>query len=367
MQVPILDLKAQYTTIKHEILAAVTEVLESQRCIGGAKVTELEEKVAAISDCKFAVGASSGTDAILNSLMSLDVSNGDEVITTPFTFFATVGCIVRTCAKPVFVDIDPETFNINAELIESAVTERTRAIMPVHLFGQMADMDPIMEVANKHNLAVIEDAAQSITSTYKGRKAGSIGTVGCFSFFPSKNLGAVGDGGMIVTNNEDLYNRLKIMRNHGANPKYYHKFIGGNFRLDPIQAAVLMVKLPHLDNWSEARRRNAAFYDERFADTIVETPYISPNCVSIYNQYVIRIPKRDEMVAYLKEKGIGCAIYYPVPAHLQECFARLGYEKGDFPEAEKAAKEVLAIPVHPELSGRMKEFVAETLLNFYCT
>lgn len=364
MQVPLLDLKAQHTTIKDEILAAVSEVLESQRCIGGPKVTELEEKVAAISNCKFAVGASSGTDAILNGLMSMDIGSGDEVITTPFTFFATVGCIVRVGAKPVFVDIDPKTYNINPDLIESAVTERTKAIMPVHLFGQIADMDPIMEVANKYNLAIIEDAAQSITSTYKGRKAGSIGTVGCFSFFPSKNLGAAGDGGMIVTNDEDLYNRLKIMRNHGANPKYYHKYVGGNFRLDPIQAAVLLVKLPHLDDWSEARRRNAAFYDEKFAGTVVETPYISPDCVSIHNQYVIRIPKRDELVAHLKEKGIGSAIYYPVPMHLQECFAHLGYKQGDFLEAEKAAREVLAIPIYPELSDEMKEYVVNVILNF---
>ncbi len=365
MQVPLLDLKAQYTTIKDEILTAVSGVLESQRCIGGPKLAELEEKVTAISDCKFAVGVSSGTDAILNSLMSLDIGNSDEVITTPFTFFATVGCIVRVGAKPVFVDIDPETFNINAKLIESAVTKRTKAIMPVHLFGQIADMDPIMDVANKYNLAVIEDAAQSITSTYKGRKAGGVGTVGCFSFFPSKNLGAAGDGGMIVTNDEDLYNRLKIMRNHGASPKYYHKFVGGNFRLDPIQAAVLLVKLPHLDDWSEARRRNAAFYDEKFVDTVVKTPYISPDCVSIYNQYVIRVPKRDELVAHLKEKGIGCAIYYPRSMHMQECFKYLGYNKGDMPGAEKAAKEVLAIPIYSELTDKMKGCVANTILSLY--
>jgi len=365
MQVPLLDLKAQYTTIKDEVLATVSGVLESQRCIGGPKVAELEEKVAAISDCKFAVGASSGTDAILNSLMSLGIGAGDEVITTPFTFFATVGCIVRTGAKPVFVDIDPETFNINAKLIESAVTKKSKAIVPVHLFGQMADMDPIMEIANKYNLAVIEDAAQSITSTYKDMKAGSIGTVGCFSFFPSKNLGCAGDGGMIVTNDEDLHDRLKIMRNHGSNPKYYHKLVGGNFRLDPIQAAVLLVKLPHLEGWSEARRRNAAFYDEKFAGTVVKTSHISPDCVSIYNQYVIRVPKRDELVAHLKEKGIGCTIYYPCPMHLQECFAHLGYKRGDFPETEKAVSEVLAIPVYPELTDKMKDYVVNTTLTFF--
>jgi len=364
MNVPLLDLKAQYITIKDEILDAVSGVLESQKCIGGPKVVELEEKVAAVSGCKLAVGVSSGTDAILNSLMSMDIGSGDEVITTPFTFFATVGCIVRAGAKPVFVDIDPETFNIRAELIESAVTERTKAVMPVHLFGQMADMDPIMEVANKYNLAVIEDAAQSITSTYKNRKAGSIGTAGCFSFFPSKNLGCAGDGGMIVTNDEDLHERLKIMRNHGANPKYYHKYIGGNFRLDPIQAAVLLVKLRHLDSWSQARRSNAAFYDEKFAGTGVKTPYIEPDCVSIYNQYVIRVLKRDGLVVHLQDKGIGCAIYYPVPMHLQECFRYLGYKMGDFPQAEKAAKEVLAIPIYPELTDEMKAYVCEAILSF---
>jgi len=364
MQVPLLDLKAQYATIKDEVLAAVSEVLESQRCIGGPKVSELEEKVAAISDCKFAVGVSSGTDAILSSLMSLDIGPGDEVITTPFTFFATVGCIARAGAKPVFVDIDPRTFNIDPALIESVVTEKTKVIMPVHLFGQMADMDPIMEIANKYNLTVIEDAAQSITSTYKGRKAGSIGTVGCFSFFPSKNLGGIGDGGMIVTNDEQLYERLIVMRNHGSKPKYYHKYIGGNFRLDAIQAAALLVKLPHLDEWSERRRRNAAYYGKKFAGTVVKAPYINPDCVTIYNQYVIRVPRRDEVAEYLREKNVGFAIYYPVPLHLQECFSYLGYNEGDFPESERAAKEVLAIPVYPELTDEQLRYVASKIEEF---
>jgi len=364
MQVPLLDLKAQYATIKNEVLRAISEVLDSQRCIGGPKVAELEEKIAVISDCKFAVGVSSGTDAILNSLMSLDIGAGDEVITTPFTFFSTGGCIARIGAKLVFVDIDPKTYNINAELIGSAVTKKTKAIMPVHLFGQIADMDPIMEIADKNNLAVIEDAAQSITSTYKGKKAGSIGTTGCFSFFPSKNLGGIGDGGMIVTNNEQLYNRLVIMRNHGSKPKYYNSYIGGNFRLDPIQAAALLVKLPHLDDWSEARRRNAAYYDEKFKGTVVKTPYISGDCVSIYNQYCIRVPRRDEVVAYLRENNIGCEIYYPVPMHVQECFGYLGYKQGAMPEAEKAAKEIMAIPIYPELTDEMKNYVADTILAF---
>jgi dTDP-4-amino-4,6-dideoxygalactose transaminase len=363
MQIPLLDLKAQYATLRKEIMAAVSEVLESQCCIGGPKVAELEAKIAAISDCKFAVGVSSGTDALLNSLMSLEIGAGDEVITTPFTFFATAGCIARVGSKPVFVDIDPLTYNINPKLIAAAVTKKTKAIMPVHLYGQMADMGPIMEVAKKHTLAVIEDAAQSITSTYKGKKAGSIGTAGCFSFFPSKNLGGIGDGGMVVTNDKQLYDRLLIMRNHGSNPKYYHKYIGGNFRLDPIQAVALLVKLSYLDKWSEARRRNAVYYDKKFTGTAVKTPYISPDCVSIYNQYVIRVPKRDELIKLLRDKNIGCEIYYPVPMHLQECFKYLGYRQGDFPEAEKAANEVLAIPIYPELTDAMKDYVAETIVS----
>ena len=364
MHVPLLDLKAQYATIKDEVMEAISEVLDSQLCIGGPKVAELEKKVAAISDCKYAVGVSSGTDAILNSLMSLDIGCGDEVVTTPFTFFATVGCIARTGAKPVFVDIDPKTYNIDPALIESAVTEKTKAIMPVHLYGQMADMDPIMAIAKKHNLRVVEDAAQSISSTYKGKKTGSIGTVGCFSFFPSKNLGGIGDGGMIVTNDEKVYNQLFIMRNHGSKPKYYHKFVGGNFRLDPIQAAALLVKLPHLDEWSQKRRDNAEYYNRKFEGTVVQTPYISTDCVTIYNQYIIRVPRRDEVVAHLKENNIGCEIYYPVPMHFQECFQYLGYKRGDFPEVEKASDEVMAIPVYPELTDEMKDYVVEMLLSF---
>jgi dTDP-4-amino-4,6-dideoxygalactose transaminase len=335
MQVPLLDLKAQYAAIKDDVMAAVAEVLESQRCIGGPKIEELEQRIAAISDCKYAVGTASGTDAILNSLMSLDIGPGDEVITTPFTFFATVGCIVRTGARPVFVDIDPKTYNIDPVKIESAITDKTKAIMPVHLFGQMADMDLIMEIAERHNLAVIEDAAQSITSTYKGKRAGSLGTAGCFSFFPSKNLGAAGDGGMIVTNDQELY------------------YVGGNFRLDPIQAAVLLVKLPYLDEWSQGRRDNAAYYNRKLKGSVVQTPYIR-----------IRVPRRDDVVSLLKDKDIGCAIYYPIPLHLQECFAYLSYKQGDFPHAEKAADEIMAIPVYPELTDEMKDFVADTIIDF---
>lgn len=362
MKVPLLDLKAQYATIKDEVLAAVAEVLESQVCIGGPKVAELEQKIAAISDCKFAVGVSSGTDALLASLMALGVGPGDEVITTPFTFFATAGCIARTGALPVFVDIDPRTYNIDPSKIEAAVTERTKAIIPVHLYGQMADMDPIMEIAARHNLYVIEDAAQAISATYKGRKAGSIGTVGCFSFFPSKNLGAAGDGGMIVTNDPALHERLVAMRAHGSKPKYYHKFVGGNFRLDPIQAAILLVKLPHLDSWSEARRRNAAYYNQAFAGSDVQVPWIRPDCGSIFNQYVVRVPGRDAFEQALKKEGIGTAIYYPLPMHLQECFAGKCRVIGSLQEAEAAAKNVLALPVYPDLTREMAAFVAKMVL-----
>jgi dTDP-4-amino-4,6-dideoxygalactose transaminase len=364
MKVPLLDLKSQYATIKDDVLGAVAEVLESQVCIGGPKVAELEQKIAAASDCKYAVGVSSGTDALLCSLMALGIGSGDEVITTPFTFFATVGSIARTGATPVFVDIDPRTYNINPELIERAATTRTKAIMPVHLFGQTCDMDAIMNVATRLGVYVIEDAAQSITATYRGRKAGGIGTCGCFSFFPSKNLGAAGDGGMIVTNDEKLYERMVLMRNHGAKPKYFHKYVGGNFRLDPIQAAVLLVKLRHLDAWSEKRRRNAAYYKNRLGVAPVCVPYISPDCVSIFNQYVIRLGCRDGLMAHLKAKNIGAEIYYPQPLHLQDCFRSLGRVEGDFPETERASREVLTLPVYPELTIDMLDYVADNVLSF---
>jgi len=359
MAVPMLDLVAQYGTIRAEVRAAIDEVLETQRCIGGPKVAECEKAIAAYSKCKRAIGASSGTDAILNALMSLGIKRGQEVITTPFTFFATAGCIVRTGARPVFVDIDPKTYNINPAQIEAAVTKKTKAILPVHLFGQMADMDPIMKVAKKHNLFVVEDAAQAVGAEYKGRRAGSIGTVGCFSFFPSKNLGAVGDGGMIVTNDDALADMCDIMRNHGSKPKYYHKYVGGNFRLDPIQAVVVLVKLKYLEAWHKGRQSSAAWYDRKFAGCKgVVTPHVEPHNRMIYNQYVLRIPgKRDAVEARLNERKIGNAIYYPVPLHLQECFADLGYKEGDFPHSEQAAKEVLAIPVYPELSDAQKEEV----------
>ncbi len=365
MKVPLLDLTAQYASLKEDVLTAVAGVLESQVCIGGPKVAELERQVAVISQCNYAVGVSSGTDALLNVMMSLNLEPGDEVITTPFTFFATAGCIHRVGAKPVFVDIDPLTYNIDPAKIEAAITPNTKAVVPVHLFGQVSDMDAILDIARRHDLFVIEDAAQSITATYKGLPCGGLGTAGCLSFFPSKNLGAAGDGGMIVTNDEVLYTRMMLMRSHGAKPKYFHKFVGANFRLDPIQAAVLLVKLPHLNSWSKARRDNAAYYDSRLAGSPIGTPYIRPDCVSIYNQYVIRIERRDQLAAHLKQLGIGTEIYYPLPMHLQECFGYLGHRKGDFPEAEKAAEEVLALPVYPELTPEMREYVADALLDFY--
>jgi dTDP-4-amino-4,6-dideoxygalactose transaminase len=363
MKVPLLDLKAQYASLRDEIIAAVCEVLDSQVCILGPKVMELEERIAALSDCTYAVGVSSGTDALLASLMALDIGSGDEVITTPFTFFATAGSIARTGATPVFTDIDPATYNLDASRIESAITPRTKAIIPVHLYGQMCDMDPIMDIAKRHSLYVIEDAAQAISATYKGRRAGSIGTLGCFSFFPSKNLGGAGDGGMIVTNDASLHERLVIMRAHGSKPKYYHHLVGGNFRLDPLQAAILLVKLPHLNTWSEARRRNAARYDRIFAGTEIQTPWIHPDCVSIFNQYVIRVPDRDRMTRFLREQGIGYEIYYPVPMHEQRCFTGKCRVVGSLRHSETAARTVLAVPVYPELTEDMLESVASTLIK----
>ena len=363
MKVPLLDLKAQYATIKDDVLAAVAEVLESQVCIGGPKVDELEQRIADLSDCKFGIGVSSGTDALLASLMALEIGPGDEVITTSFTFFATAGCISRTGAIPVFIDIDPRTYNLDPSKIEAAITDRTKAIILVHLYGQMCDMDPIMEISAKHNLYVIEDAAQAISATYKGRKAGSIGAAGCFSFFPSKNLGGAGDGGMIVTNDTYLRDRLVAMRAHGSKPKYYHKFVGGNFRLDPLQAAILLVKVPHLEEWSEARRRNAAIYNRIFAGSNIQVPWIDPNCVSIFNQYTIRVSNRNSILQALKQEGIGTEIYYPLPMHQQECFAGKSRAIGPLRESEIASETVLSLPIYPEMTQDMLECVANCVLR----
>lgn len=367
--VPLLDLKAQYATMRSEIREAIDRVAESQYFILGPEVQALEEEIAAYSQCRFGIGVSSGTDALLVALMALDLQPGDEVITTPYTFFATAGCITRLNAKPVFVDIDPATYNVDPSKIEAAITPRTRAILPVHLYGQMADMQPIMALAEQHNLLVIEDAAQAIGSEYAGQRAGSIGHMGCFSFFPSKNLGGFGDGGMVVTNDKALAEKLTLLRSHGAKPKYYHKMVGGNFRLDAIQAAVLRVKLNHLDAWTAGRQRNAALYRQLFAEMaltdIIGLPVELDNVRHIYNQFVIRCPERDKLMAHLKTHDIGCEIYYPVPMHVQECFADLGHQPHDFPQSTAAANETLAIPIYPELTDGMLRSVVEVIADFY--
>jgi len=376
MNVPLLDLKAQYAPIRDEVRKAVDEVMDSQIFILGPKVEELEKKVAEYSQVPYAVGVSSGTDALLIALMAIDLRPGDEVITTPFTFFSTAGAVARLGGVPVFVDIDPKTYNLDVAKIEKAVNPKTKAIIPVHLFGQCANMDPIMAVAKKHNLAVIEDAAQSIGADYHGRRSGAIGTMGIFSFFPSKNLGGFGDGGMVVTQDKALYEKLRILRVHGSQPKYYHKIIGGNFRLDALQAAVLLVKLAKLDDWSLQRRRNAEFYNLklRMSGLVERGLAVRPDPVyaeggdrnfHIYNQYTIRVKDRNKLRAHLTEKHIGTEVYYPVPLHLQECFKGLGYKKGDFPMSEDAAESVVSIPIYPELTDAQKEYIVQSIEEFY--
>jgi dTDP-4-amino-4,6-dideoxygalactose transaminase len=366
MNVPLLDLKAQYAAIKTDVDAAIAEVLESQHFILGPKVDQCEKAVAGYSACSYAIGMSSGSDALLACLMAENIGPGDEVITTPYTFFATAGAIARLGATPVFVDIDPATYNLDPSQIFSKVTGRTRAIIPVHLYGQMADMDAVMRVANARSLVVIEDAAQAIGAEYKGNRAGSIGHYGCFSFFPSKNLGCAGDGGMVVTNDSQRAEKVRILRGHGSKPKYHHKIIGGNFRLDAIQAAIVSAKLPYLDQWTAARQRNARRYNQLFSETGL--PIVLPGVVTdrhIFNQYVIRVLGRDELQAHLHKNGVGTEVYYPVPMHLQECFAYLGHSVGAFPESERAAKETLALPIHPELTESQARFVVECTVEFF--
>ena len=372
MQVPLLDLKAQYTTIRDEIRPVVDQVLESQRFILGPEVEAFEQEVAQYSGATSAIGVSSGTDALLIALMAAQIGDGDEVITTPYTFFATAGSISRVGAVPVFVDIDPTTYNINPAHIEAKITSKTRAIIPVHLYGQCADMRPILQIAEKHQLLVIEDAAQAIGAEYGGMpdgksyRAGNMGNCGCFSFFPSKNLGGFGDGGMVTTNDDAFAKRIKDLRTHGGKDKYRNYLIGMNGRLDALQAAILRVKLRHLDTWSQARRTHARYYKEAFRSLEqVQTPYTRPGNVHIYNQYVLRVAKRDALQAYLKDHQIGNAIYYPIPLHLQECYVHLGYTVGDFPESEKAANETISIPVYPELTQEQQDYVIETIRKFY--
>jgi dTDP-4-amino-4,6-dideoxygalactose transaminase len=368
MKVPLLDLTAQLGPIRAEVLDVITRVVDSQRFILGPEVEALEAEIAAFCGVAHAVGMSSGTDALLAALMALGIGPRDEVVTTPFSFFATAGVVARLGARTVFVDIDPDTFNIASDDVASALTDRARAIMPVHLFGRVADMDPILAVARAHGAAVVEDAAQAIGAfDAAGRQAGTIGDYGCFSFFPSKNLGAFGDGGLVTTQDADAAHRLIIIRVHGGEPKYYHRLVGGNFRLDALQAAILRVKLRHLPAWTEARRRNAERYRGLFADAGLDGAVVLPGDVPghIYNQFVIRTSRRDALRDHLTAAGIGNEIYYPVPLHLQECFADLGYAKGAFPAAEKAAEEVLALPIYPELTEQQQAAVVAAIGAFF--
>jgi len=377
VKIPLLDLKAQHAPIQREILEAIGRVVESQAFILGPEVEKLEQRIAAYCQTQFAVGVSSGTDALLVALMGLGIGSGDEVITTVYSFFATAGVIARLGAKPVFVDIDPATYNLDPNKVESAITTRTKAILPVHLYGQCAEMASILETAGEHGLAVVEDAAQAIGAEYRdGHRAGSMGTLGCLSFFPSKNLGALGDGGMVLTNDAALNEKIRTLRVHGSKPKYYHKFIGGNFRLDALQAAILNVKLDYLDAWTRRRQENAKRYTQLFEESglLERVGLILPQAVysevgvphgHIYNQFVIRVPHRDRLRAYLQQEGIGSEVYYPVPFHLQECFRALGYREGDFPCAEQAAKETLALPIYPELASEMQSHVVEKIRAFY--
>jgi dTDP-4-amino-4,6-dideoxygalactose transaminase len=367
MNVPFLDIKAQYAGIKDQVLAALAQVVDSYQFtnVHAPQVKDLEARLAEYCGCKYAFGVSSGTDAILCALMALEIGPGDEVIVPPFTFFATAGCVSRVGAKPVFVDIQEDTFNIDPAKIEAAITPRTRAILPVHLYGQTAEMDAILDIARRHKLAVIEDAAQAIGAQCKGRKAGAMGTIGCFSFYPTKNLGAMGDGGFVTTQDVALAERMACLRNHGETSQYHHKFVGGCFRLDVMQAGVLLVKLPHLEGWSAARRANAARYERLLAPCKqVRTPVVRKGNTSIFNQYVIRAQRRDELKAYLQAKEIGSVIYYPV-LHEQECFKPLGYKRGDFPVSERTAAEVLALPIYAELPDAQLEYVAATIREFY--
>ena len=377
MAVPLLDLNAHHEPLHSEIMAALEQTFRSNAFILGPDVGKLEERVAAYCQTKYGIGVTSGTDSLLLALMALGIGPEDEVITTPYSFFATAGVIVRLGAKPVFVDIDPHTYNIDPARISDAVTPKTKAIIPVHLYGQCADMAPIMELAQRHRLSIVEDAAQAIGSEYRdGRRACSMGTIGCLSFFPSKNLGCLGDGGMAVTNDSELAERMRILRVHGSKPKYYHKMIGGNFRLDTIQATVLNVKLNYLDGWTKRRQENADRYTLAFQESgLVQKQHVKlPEAVyrsagvkhyHIYNQFVLRVERRDALIEHLKKKGIGAEIYYPVPFHRQECFRYLGYKQGDFPESERAANETIAIPIYPELTSAQQTEVVEAIASFY--
>lgn len=368
-----MDLGSQYRKIKKEVLAEIRKVCDSQHYVLGKNVKSFEQEVADYCGSKYAVGVASGSDALLLSLMAAGVGPGDKVITTPFTFFATVGSIAILGAEPVFVDIDPRTYNMDPASLEKRLKARStkdvKAVIPVHLFGQCADMGPIKRVSKKYGLKIVEDAAQAIGAEYKGKKAGSLGDTGCFSFYPTKNLGGFGDGGMITTNNKSTAEKLRMLRGHGSRKRYYHEILGTNSRLDEIQAAALRVKLRYLDEWQSLRIRNAGRYDELFKkaglDEKVTLPYVQKENLSVYNQYVVRVPKRDALRERLKEKGIGTEVYYPVPVHLQKCFRHLGLGKGDFPVSEKAAREVMALPIYPELTLKQQKYVVSAIEAFY--
>jgi dTDP-4-amino-4,6-dideoxygalactose transaminase len=362
--IPLLDLTAQYASIRAEVRDAVDRVLESQRFILGSEGEALEREIAEYCHCTYGIGVSSGTDALLAALMAIEVKAGDEIITPAYSFSATATTIARVGAKPVFVDIDPETYNIDTKAIDAKISARTRAIIPVYLFGQMVEMKAITDAARRHKLIVIEDAAQAIGAESSGQRAGSIGDMACFSFFPSKNLGGIGDGGMVTTSNPEFADRLRLLRNHGFRTKYHNEILGGNFRLDEIQAAVLRVKLKYLDRWTEGRRRNAGIYRQIFAGSAaIKPPHEVSDSRHIYNQFVIRSDRRDAVMARLKARNIGCEVYYPVPLPLLPCFTDLGHKAGDFPVSEAASNETLALPIYPELTPEMIRTVADTALS----
>ena len=365
MKVPLLDLKRQYTSIKDEMDKAVHEVLDKTQFILGEKVKQFEENIAQYCRCKYAVGVASGTDALLLALRSCGVEPGDEVLIPDFTFIATSNVISRLGATPVFVDIDRDTYNMDPDLIQKRITKKSKAIIPVHLFGQCVDMDPILEICKKHKVKVVEDAAQAIGAEYKGKKAGTMGEFGCFSFFPSKNLGAAGDGGMVITNDSDLAEMVRKLRVHGATQKYFHSMIGYNSRLDTLQAAILNVKLRYLDQWSNKRNEKASFYDKAFQDMDIDTPKVESFNRHIYHQYTIAVKKRDQFKEHLLKNQIGCSIYYPLPLHLQECYKTLGYKEGDLPVSEERSQQVISLPIFPELTQEEQEFVIKTIKEFY--
>lgn len=364
MSVPLIDLKAQYNSIKDEIITAINSVLDSGEYILGQNVAALESSVAELCGVKHGIGVASGTDALLLSLKALGVGPGAEVITTPFTFFATAEVISKAGGLPVFADIDPLTYNLDPEKVAEKITPRTRAIIPVHIFGQAADLDPLLELAREHRLAVIEDACQAIGARYKGHRAGSLGHTACFSFYPTKNLGGYGDGGMVVTKDSEIAARLRLLRVHGSHIRYHHSIHGYNSRLDEIQAAVLRVKLKHLNRWNRQRRDRAALYDHLLNGSGIVTPHVEPWNESVYHLYVVRSPDRDLLRARLSGAGIGSGIYYPLPLHLQEVYKELGYRPGDLPEAERAARETLALPLDPEITEDTARLVVKTLLDY---